>query len=91
MGTSNKGKLCKNCKKGRYGENSIYDNMYGTLSCPKCSHSVPQDELTKEEQALVDAKKQERILVEALEDCLTELDLVTIKVRAAIALGRTEK
>ena len=34
----NTGTQCPSCKEGVLGENSIYDDWDGTVSCDKCSH-----------------------------------------------------
>ena len=39
-GVDLKGKTCKKCKKGKYSETSVHDNMYGVLHCEKCGHET---------------------------------------------------
>jgi hypothetical protein len=34
------GKKCKSCKKGTYGETSLWDDWDGKLHCLKCGHEV---------------------------------------------------
>jgi hypothetical protein len=36
----NKGKVCKNCKKGTYQETKITDDWDGVLHCTECGHQV---------------------------------------------------
>ena len=34
------GKKCKKCKKGKYKETSIHDDMDGVLHCSKCGDKI---------------------------------------------------
>lgn len=40
MLNDNKGKKCKNCKKGIYIEKFLMDDISGTLHCNKCDNKV---------------------------------------------------
>jgi len=46
------GKKCVKCKKGTYGETSLYSDWHGTRSCSSCGHTLPRystkDDLLKE-------------------------------------------
>jgi hypothetical protein len=34
------GKTCRCCSKGKYRENSLYDDWEGMVTCPKCLDRV---------------------------------------------------
>ena len=46
------GKRCVKCKKGKYGETSIHNDIEGTKTCNSCGHTLPtnstKDDLLKE-------------------------------------------
>ena len=41
-----KGKTCVKCKKGKYNETSIQDDMHGVLHCDKCGHETKRWAIT---------------------------------------------
>ena len=40
--------LCKKCKKGKYIETSVMDDMFGDLHCSNCKHRVDRHEKSKD-------------------------------------------
>ena len=63
------GKKCKKCKKGKYTETSIHDDIDGVLHCDKCGHEVKRHTDDMKEQYIEQANNlMERLLGEAPED-----------------------
>jgi len=43
----NEGTRCRRCKKGKYTETSIHNDIDGTRTCPKCYHTVPHMDIVR--------------------------------------------